>query len=206
MSASRTAGSRRSPGGRRRWLAVVPPLAVLVELLGILLVGEAVGAGWTVLLLMAAAALGVVVLVRGGLGGARRAARAAREGRLDGRSASRELGDAGLVALGGLLLVVPGFVSDVVGLACVLPPTRPLVRRLLGAAAGALALRVVGLRRGDVVAGRVVLDPDASSGRSGAGRPGDGERGDGERGDGDQGDGLLRGRVLPPPQDPPEPR
>ncbi|GAA2020340.1 hypothetical protein GCM10009756_06680 [Pseudokineococcus marinus] len=196
MSAPRAAGPRRGPGRRRRWLAVLPPLAVLVELLGILLVGEAVGAGWTVLLLLAAAALGVVVLVRGGLGGARRAARAAREGRLDGRSAGRELGDAGLVALGGVLLVVPGFVSDVVGLACVLPPTRPLVRRLLGAAAGALALRVVGLRRGDVVAGQVVLDPDASSGRPPGRRP------DGE----DPGDGPLRGRVLPPSKEPPEPR
>ncbi len=34
-----------------------------------------------------------------------------------------------LVGLGGLLIFVPGFVSDVAGLALLLPPTRTLVRR-----------------------------------------------------------------------------
>lgn len=39
--------------------------------------------------------------------------------------------DAGLVALGGLLVLLPGFVSDVVGLLCLIPVTRPLIRRLV---------------------------------------------------------------------------
>jgi len=176
------------PAGRRRsrWLVAVPPLVVLVELAGILLVGEALGAGWTLLLLLAGALVGALVLVRGGLGGVRRVAERARSGQTGGRAAGRELADTGLVALGALLLVLPGFVSDVVGLLCLLPLTRPLVRRLLGAAAGAAALRVVGLRRGDVVAGRVVLDPD--------GRGGPADRG-----------GPVQGRVLPPGEGPPRP-
>jgi UPF0716 protein FxsA len=36
--------------------------------------------------------------------------------------------DGVLVLIGGLLMVLPGFVSDVVGLLLVLPPTRRLVR------------------------------------------------------------------------------
>nr|MBA3338762.1 FxsA family protein [Geodermatophilaceae bacterium] len=39
--------------------------------------------------------------------------------------------DAGLVALGGLLIFIPGFVSDVAGLLCLFPATRPLIRRLI---------------------------------------------------------------------------
>jgi len=177
--------SPRPPGRRRRarWVLAVPPVVVLLELLGILLVGRALGTGWTLLLLLAGAVVGALVLVRGGLGGVRRVAESLRTGRSDGRAVGRELADAGLVSLGAVLLLLPGFVSDLAGLLCLLPPTRPLVRRLLGAAAGTAALRVVGLRRGDVVTGQVVLDPD--------GRPGGTGR-----------DGPVRGQVLPPGEDP----
>ena len=181
--------SRGRPGTRpsgRRWLLAVPPLVVLVELLGILLVGQALGAGWTLLLLLAGALLGGVLLVRGGVGGARRAVEHARQ-RGSAEGTGRELADAGLQALGALLLVLPGYVSDVVGLLCVLPFTRPLVRRLLGAAASATAYRVVGVRRGDVVAGRVVLRPDAGGPAGGRAGP-------------------VTGRVLPPGPDDGRPR
>ena len=43
----------------------------------------------------------------------------------------RELGDAGLVAAGGLLMVLPGFLGDLVGLLCLLPVTRGLSAALL---------------------------------------------------------------------------
>ncbi|MDI2129180.1 FxsA family protein [Yinghuangia seranimata] len=52
----------------------------------------------------------------------------------------RAAADAGLVVLGGVLLMIPGFISDVLGLLCVLPFTRPLVRRLIG---GTVAGQVV---------------------------------------------------------------
>jgi UPF0716 protein FxsA len=44
----------------------------------------------------------------------------------------RELADAALVLIGGTLLITPGFVTDVIGLVCVIPLTRPLARRALG--------------------------------------------------------------------------
>lgn len=54
-----------------------------------------------------------------------------REALAAGRVPTRETADGALVILGGAFLVTPGFVTDVVGLLCVLPPTRALVRRAL---------------------------------------------------------------------------
>jgi len=42
-----------------------------------------------------------------------------------------ELADGALILVGGTLLLTPGFLSDVVGLFCILPFTRPLARRVL---------------------------------------------------------------------------
>ncbi len=39
--------------------------------------------------------------------------------------------DGVLVLVGGLLLIVPGFISDVLGALALLPPTRALLRRAL---------------------------------------------------------------------------
>jgi UPF0716 protein FxsA len=46
-----------------------------------------------------------------------------------GRSPDREVLDGVLVLLGGVLLILPGFISDVVGVLALLPPTRALMRR-----------------------------------------------------------------------------
>ena len=48
-----------------------------------------------------------------------------------GRSPGREVLDGALVLIGGLLLIVPGFISDVLGALALLPPTRALLRRQL---------------------------------------------------------------------------
>jgi UPF0716 protein FxsA len=47
----------------------------------------------------------------------------------EGREPDIALTDAGLVLVGGTLLLTPGFVTDIAGFACVLPITRPLMRR-----------------------------------------------------------------------------
>ena len=51
--------------------------------------------------------------------------------RCPGRLPAQELVDAGLVLVGGTLLLAPGFITDVVGFFFILPWTRPLTRRLL---------------------------------------------------------------------------
>jgi len=56
----------------------------------------------------------------------------ARQQALDARRMpARELADGALILVGGTLLLTPGFVSDIAGLICVLPFTRPLVRGAL---------------------------------------------------------------------------
>ncbi|MFG1946457.1 FxsA family protein [Nonomuraea sp. NPDC048826] len=98
----------------------------LVEVWLLIQVGSVIG-GWpTVGLLVVAGLLGSWLVRREG----RRAWRNLQESMRTGVMPERELADAALVLVGGVLLVTPGFFSDVVGVACVLPFTRPLMRRL----------------------------------------------------------------------------
>ena len=110
----------------RRVRAIAGAL-VLAELIVYVLVAAWIGIGWTILLTLATSALGFLLLARQGT----RALADLRERARARRSAGRELGDAGLVAAGGLLMVLPGFIGDVVGLLCLLPGTRFLVRGVL---------------------------------------------------------------------------
>ncbi len=48
-----------------------------------------------------------------------------------GRRPAREVVDGALVLIGGLLLIIPGFVTDVIGALLLAPPTRALARGLL---------------------------------------------------------------------------
>jgi UPF0716 protein FxsA len=111
----------------RRRLRTAVGLLALLEIIAFVLVAGWIGVGWTVLATMATSALGSVLLARQGV----RALGELRERARNRQPAGRELGDAGLIALGGLLMVLPGFIGDVVGLLCLLPVTRPLVRALL---------------------------------------------------------------------------
>ena len=111
----------------RRRLRLAVGLLALIEVVVFVLVASWIGVGWTVLAALATSALGWVLLARQGV----RVLGELRERARSRRPAGRELGDAGLVAVGGLLMVLPGFVSDVIGLLCLLPVTRPLLRALL---------------------------------------------------------------------------
>ena len=111
-------------GQRLRLLA---GLWALLEVLVFVLVASWIGLGWTILAALATSALGWVLLARQGV----RALTELRERARTRQSAGRALGNAGLVAVGGLLMVLPGFVGDVLGLLCLLPGTRGLVRALL---------------------------------------------------------------------------
>jgi UPF0716 protein FxsA len=113
-------------------LVVVFLVVPIAEIYVILQVGHAIG-GWpTVALLLAESALGAWIMRREG----RRAWRALRTTLQSGALPDRELADAALVLVGGVLLLTPGFITDVFGFVFVLPFTRPLVRRLLSAYVG----------------------------------------------------------------------
>ena len=107
---------------------VLVGLRALAEVVVLVLVASWIGVGWTVLATLATTVLGWALLARQGS----RALAELRERARERRAPGRALGDAGLIAVGGLLMVLPGFLGDLVGLLCLLPPTRFLVRGLLG--------------------------------------------------------------------------
>ena len=111
--------------GRRVRMAA--GLLVLAELIVYVLVAMWIGLAWTILATLATSALGLVLLARQGT----RALADLRERARTRRAPGAELGNAGLVAAGGLLMVLPGFLGDLVGLLCLLPGTRSLVRGAL---------------------------------------------------------------------------
>ncbi|WP_051342070.1 FxsA family protein [Pseudonocardia spinosispora] len=96
----------------------------VVEVVALAAVVAWLGFGWTLLLLLAGAMLGMWLVRREGA----RAALATAEAVRGGRTAHAELTDGALIGVAGLLILVPGVVSDVLGLLLVLPPVRALVR------------------------------------------------------------------------------
>jgi UPF0716 protein FxsA len=92
-----------------------------------------------------------------------------------GRVPAREVADGVLVIFGGALLLTPGFLSDIVGLLFLLPPTRALIRRVfLRQAMKRITITMVGAqgprdaRRSDDVEGTAVdVDPRTPGGRPG---------------------------------------
>jgi UPF0716 protein FxsA len=103
---------------------IVVPLA---ELYVILKVGDAIGAVPTILLLAADSVLGSVLLRSQG----RSVWRRFNEALATGRMPHREVMDGVLVIFGGAFLITPGFLTDIVGLVLLIPPTRAVVRPLV---------------------------------------------------------------------------
>ena len=99
----------------------------VAELYLILKVGDTIGIGWTVLLLVADSLLGSWLLRSQG----RAVWRRFNEILAQGRVPHREVVDGVLVIFGGAFLITPGFLTDIVGLMLLLPPTRAIVRRML---------------------------------------------------------------------------
>ena len=96
---------------------MVVPLA---ELYVILKVGDAIGYGWTILLLAADSLLGALLLRSQG----RAVWRALQRDPAEGRMPHREVMDGVLVIFGGAFLITPGFITDILGVLLLLPPTR----------------------------------------------------------------------------------
>lgn len=123
------------------FLALLFLVVPLVELAVILQVGSAIGALNTIGLLIIISLVGGWLMKREGVGVVRRLRLAVHQGRMPGP----ELVDGFLVVLGGALMLTPGFVTDVVGLALLLPPVRAVLRPALGRR---LAARALGDRPG----------------------------------------------------------
>ena len=103
-------------------LFIAVPIA---ELYVILQVGDAIGVVPTILLLAADSLLGSMLLRNQG----RSVWRQFNETLGAGRMPHREVFDGVAVIFGGALLITPGFLTDVLGLLLLIPPTRSLLRR-----------------------------------------------------------------------------
>jgi UPF0716 protein FxsA len=125
---------RRTPWGVLGTLFVLVPL---VEIYLLIQVGQVIGAGWTILLLVADSVLGCYLIKHEGA----RAWEALRSALQSHKMPARELADGALILVGGTLLLTPGFLSDVLGFFCILPFTRPVARRIL---TGFIARRFLG--------------------------------------------------------------
>src|SRR6478672_8619670 len=105
-------------------LFIVVPIAELALLIQ---VGQLIGVWWTIALLVADALLGSWLLRSQG----RIAWRRFNEAVVEGRIPHKEVVDGVLVIFGGVLLLCPGFITDIFGLLFLFPPTRVLMRGLL---------------------------------------------------------------------------
>jgi UPF0716 protein FxsA len=131
-------------------LALLFLFVPLAELYVIYQVGDAIGVVWTLLLLAADSLLGTLLLRAQG----RAVWRRFNESLAQGRMPHREVLDGVLVIFGGAFLITPGFLTDIVGVTLLAPPTRSVIRRFL--------VRRLG-RRVTVGGGRMDYDVEGSA-------------------------------------------
>ena len=100
-------------------------LGSIVEITVLVLVGQAIGVLPTILLLIAASVVGMWLLRREGA----RTFAAFQQALRERRVPQRELADGFILGAAGVLILLPGFVSDVLALGLLFPPTRALLTR-----------------------------------------------------------------------------
>jgi UPF0716 protein FxsA len=108
-------------------LVVLFIVVPILELWLIIKIGGLIGVVPTLALLLADALLGSLLLRHQGRGAWRRFNQALAERRFP----AREVADGLMIAVGGTLLLTPGFITDIFGLFLLIPPTRAIARRLL---------------------------------------------------------------------------
>jgi UPF0716 protein FxsA len=145
----RRAGFRGRIAGAGALLLPIVELAVLIQ------VGSRIGVGITLLLLLAAAVAGSLVLRQVGTDAIRRlGAASGRDPATTPLGPGRPPAESALVVIAGLLLLVPGFLSDVAALVLLVPAVRrALVRRTGEAVLRRFQVRQIRVVQGEVVGG-----------------------------------------------------
>lgn len=105
-------------------LFLVVPLA---ELYVIIQVGQAFGALNTIALLIIISAVGAWLVKREGMSVWKRFQRQIEAGAVPGK----EIADGVMILFAGALLMSPGFLTDLLGIALLLPPVRAVIRGVL---------------------------------------------------------------------------
>jgi UPF0716 protein FxsA len=102
-------------------------LIPLIELYFIIVVGEMIGAFWTVMLVIITAVVGVNLLRVQGMSTLSRAQRNMAQGQIP----AMEMMEGVALAVAGVLLITPGFITDTLGFLLLLPPTRQAMIRFM---------------------------------------------------------------------------
>jgi UPF0716 protein FxsA len=103
----------------------------LVELYFIILVGGMIGALWTVVLVILTAVIGVNLLRIQGMSTLTRAQRNMAQGQIP----AMEMMEGVALAVAGVLLITPGFITDTIGFLCLIPASRRAIIRYIMARA-----------------------------------------------------------------------
>lgn len=116
---------------RHGWpLALLALLLIAIPILEVWLlvqVGQRLGLLPTVLILIVEAVIGVLLMRHEGS----RAWKALNDAFTNGKVPTGELADAALILVGGVLLMLPGFLTDIIGFLFLLRWTRPFARKLI---------------------------------------------------------------------------
>ncbi|HEX6962836.1 MAG TPA: FxsA family protein [Lacipirellula sp.] len=102
-------------------------LFVIAEMAALILLGRAFGVLPTILLVLGGGIAGAWLARWQGL----RSAMRAREQMGAGVMPTKEMTDGLLIAVAAVLLIIPGVITDVLGLALLFPPTRALLRHFV---------------------------------------------------------------------------
>jgi UPF0716 protein FxsA len=162
-------------------------LIPLIEIYFLVQVGQQIGTPATILLLIVISVVGAWLVKREGRATWTRLRAAMARGEVP----TQEAADGAMILFGGALMLTPGFITDILGLLLILPPTRAALkgsfRRLLGgwlltragvvgkAGRGVYAAKVVNSRRRPRgTTGPVTPRSGSPSARS-LGHPGDGD-------------------------------
>ena len=114
----------------RKWplLFIIIPL---VELYCIIAVGEVIGAFWTIMLVLLTAVVGVNLLRFQGMSTLARAQKNMAQGQVP----AMEMMEGVALAVAGILLITPGFITDSIGFLCLIPASRQVIVRYIMARA-----------------------------------------------------------------------
>jgi UPF0716 protein FxsA len=110
-------------------LALLPfVLLIAAEIAAFIVVGDAIGVFPTVALVFALSIAGIILTRRQGLGALLRIRAELDAGRVPGEA----MGHAAMIVLAGTLLIIPGFVTDAIGLLLFVPAVRSALWRAIG--------------------------------------------------------------------------
>lgn len=117
----------------------------IIEIFFLIKVGDIIGIWWTILLVVLTAVIGAGLLRQQGLSTLARFQQNMGQGKLP----AQEMVEGILLAVGGALLMTPGFVTDTLGFLCLLPFSRKFIAaNIIKRSAISMSARMGGFSQG----------------------------------------------------------